>query len=158
MTNLKWILGPKPEDMPLNWQSKITELFKLETGETYTQTTFRMLGIPEWYGNKILIDSSLYPLAESLMGVMWCKPLLDNRIRIVALVLDNAVQNNSHGSDIINEVITLSRNQGKKHIQLEVRKSNVRAQNFYSRHGLKIEQTIANYYSNEDGLVMSGKL
>ena len=158
MTNLKWILGPKPEDMPLNWQSKITELFKLETGETYTQTTFRMLGIPEWYGNKILIDSSLYPLAESLMGVMWCKPLLDDRIRIVALVLDNAVQNNSHGSNIINEVITLSRNQGKKHIQLEVRKSNVRAQNFYSRHGLEIEQTIANYYSNEDGLVMSGKL
>ena len=158
MANLKWILGPKPEDMPFNWQSKITELFKLETGETYTQTTFRMLGIPEWYGNKILIDSSLYPLAESLMGVMWCKPLLDDRIRIVALVLDNAVQNNSHGSDIINEVITLSRNQGKKHIQLEVRKSNVRAQNFYSRHGLKIEQTIANYYSNEDGLVMSGKL
>ena len=158
MANLKWILGPKPEDMPFNWQSKITELFKLETGETYTQTTFRMLGIPEWYGNKILIDSSLYPLAESLMGVMWCKPLLDDRIRIVALVLDNAVQNNSHGSDIINEVITLSRNQGKKHIQLEVRKSNVRAQNFYSRHGLEIEQTIANYYSNEDGLVMSGKL
>ena len=158
MTNLKWILGPKPEDMPLNWQSKITELFKLETGETYTQTTYRMLGIPEWYGNKILIDSSLYPLAESLMGVMWCKPLLDDRIRIVALVLDNAVQNNSHGSNIINEVITLSRNQGKKHIQLEVRKSNVRAQNFYSRHGLEIEQTIANYYSNEDGLVMSGKL
>ena len=158
MANLKWILGPKPEDMPFNWQSKITELFKLETGETYTQTTFRMLGIPEWYGNKILIDSSLYPLAESLMGVMWCKPLLDDRIRIVALVLDNAVQNNSHGSNIINEVITLSRNQGKKHIQLEVRKSNVRAQNFYSRHGLEIEQTIANYYSNEDGLVMSGKL
>ena len=158
MTNLKWILGPKPEDMPLNWQSKITELFKLETGETYTQTTFRMLGIPEWYGNKILIDSSLYPLAESLKGVMWSKPLLDDRIRIVALVLDNAVQNNSHGSNIINEVITLSRNQGKKHIQLEVRKSNVRAQNFYSRHGLEIEQTIANYYSNEDGLIMSGKL
>ena len=158
MTNLKWILGPKPEDMPFNWQSKITELFKLETGETYTQTTFRMLGIPEWYGNKILIDSSLYPSAESLMGVMWCKPLLDDRIRIVALVLDNAVQNNSHGSDIINEVITLSKNRGKKHIQLEVREPNVRAQNFYSRHGLEIEQTIANYYSNEDGLVMSGKL
>jgi ribosomal protein S18 acetylase RimI-like enzyme len=92
------------------------------------------------------------------MGVMWCKPLLNDRIRIVALVLDNAVQNNSHGSDIINEVISSSRNEGKKHIQLEVRKSNVRAQNFYSRHGLEIEQTITNYYSNEDGFVMSGKL
>ena len=144
--------------MSINWQSKVTELFRLETGETYTETTFSMLGIPEWYGNKILIDSSLYPSPESLMGVMWCKPLLNERIRIVALVLDNAVQNNSHGSEIINEVMRLSRNQGKKHIQLEVRKSNVRAQNFYSRHGLEIEQTIANYYSNEDGLVMSSKL
>ena len=144
--------------MPINWQSKVTELFKAETGETYSETTFRMLGIPEWYGNKLLIDSSLYPSADSLMGVMWCKPVLNDRIRIVALVLDNEVQNNSHGSEIINEVISLSKIQGKKHIQLEVRKSNIRAQNFYSRHGLKIEQTIANYYSNEDGLVMSSKL
>ncbi len=151
-------MGPKPEDMSINWQSKVTELFKTETGETYSETTFSMLGIPEWYGNKLLIDSSLYPSADSLMGVMWCKPLLNDRIRIVALVLNNEVQNNSHGSEIINEVISLSKNQGKKHIQLEVRKSNIRAQNFYSRHGLKVEQTIANYYSNEDGLVMSSKL
>ena len=60
--------------MPKNWQSKITELFKSETGESYTENTFRMLSIPEWYGNKILIDTSLYPLPESLMGVMWSKP------------------------------------------------------------------------------------
>jgi len=144
--------------MPKNWQSKITELFKSETGETYTENTFRMLSIPEWYGNKILIDTSLYPLPESLMGVMWSKPLLENRIRIVALVIDKKVQNNSHGTMILDEIIGHSKSEGKTIIQLEVRKSNIKAQKFYSRHGLKIEKTLSNYYSNEDGFLMSGDL
>ena len=144
--------------MPTNWQVKITELFKAETGETYTETTFRMLGIPEWYGNKILIDESIYPSPNSLMGVMWCKPLLEDRIRIVALVIDSEVQCNNHGSNAVTEVINSSKLNGLNHIQLEVRKSNLRAQNFYSRHGLKIEHTMKNYYSNEDGYMMSGTL
>ena len=144
--------------MPTSWQKKITELFKSETGETYTETTFTMLEIPEWYGNKILIDESLYPSPNSLMGVMWCKPLLEDRIRIVALVIDSEVQSNNHGSDAVSEVINLSKLRGLKHIQLEVRKSNLRAQNFYSRHGLKIERTIYNYYSTEDGYLMGGTL
>ncbi len=144
--------------MPKNWQSKITELFKSETGESYTENTFRMLSIPEWYGNKILIDTSLYPLPESLMGVMWCKPLLENRIRIVALVIHTKVQNNSHGTMILDDIIGHSKSEGKTMIQLEVRKSNVKAQKFYSRHGLKIEKTLSNYYSNEDGLLMVGEL
>ncbi len=156
--NLKWILGPKPEDMPVSWQSKVTELFKQETGEIYDETVFKMLGIPEWYGNKLLIDASVYPSPNSLLGVMWSKPLLEDRIRIVALVIDKKVQGNNHGTEIITEIISISKKQGKNHIQLEVRKSNHRAQNFYSRHGLKIEKTIQNYYSNEDGLVMCGKL
>tara|TARA_B100000287_G_scaffold160759_1_gene151629 strand:- start:18 stop:452 length:435 start_codon:yes stop_codon:yes gene_type:complete len=144
--------------MPKNWQSKITELFKSETGESYTENTFRMLSIPEWYGNKILIDTSLYPLPESLMGVMWSKPLLENRIRIVALVIDKKVQNNSHGTMILDDVIGHSKSEGKTMIQLEVRKSNIKAQKFYSRHGLKIEKTLSNYYSNDDGLLMVGEL
>ena len=144
--------------MPKNWQSKITELFKSETGESYTENTFRMLSIPEWYGNKILIDTSLYPLPESLMGVMWSKPLLKNRIRIVALVIDKKVQNNSHGTMILDDVIGHSKSEGKTMIQLEVRKSNIKAQKFYSRHGLKIEKTLSNYYSNDDGLLMVGEL
>lgn len=144
--------------MPKNWQSKITELFKSETGESYTENTFRMLSIPEWYGNKILIDTSLYPLPESLMGVMWSKPLLENRIRIVALVIDKKVQNNSHGTMILDDIIEHSKSEGKTMIQLEVRKSNIKAQKFYSRHGLKVDKTLSNYYSNEDGLLMVGEL
>ena len=144
--------------MPKNWQLKITELFKSETGENYSENTFRMLNIPEWYGNKILIDTSLYPLPESLMGIIWSKPLMENRIRIVSLVIDKKAQNNSHGTMILDEIIGHSKSEGKTIIQLEVRKSNIKAQKFYSRHGLKIEKTLSNYYSNEDGLLMVGEL
>ena len=151
-------LGPKPEEMPKNWQLKITELFKSETGENYSENTFRMLNIPEWYGNKILIDTSLYPLPESLMGIIWSKPLMENRIRIVSLVIDKKAQNNSHGTMILDDIIGHSKSEGKTIIQLEVRKSNIKAQKFYSRHGLKIEKTLSNYYSNEDGLLMVGEL
>lgn len=144
--------------MPKNWQLKITELFRSETGENYSENTFRMLNIPEWYGNKILIDTSLYPLPESLMGIIWSKPLMENRIRIVSLVIDKKAQNNSHGTMILDDIIGHSKSEGKTIIQLEVRKSNIKAQKFYSRHGLKIEKTLSNYYSNEDGLLMVGEL
>ena len=144
--------------MPKNWQLKITELFRSETGENYSENTFRMLNIPEWYGNKILIDTSLYPLPESLMGIIWSKPLMENRIRIVSLVIDKKAQNNSHGTMILDDIIGHSKSEGKTIIQLEVRKSNIKAQKFYSRHGLKIEKTLRNYYSNEDGLLMVGEL
>ena len=144
--------------MPKNWQLKITELFRSETGENYSENTFRMLNIPEWYGNKILIDTSLYPLPQSLMGIIWSKPLMENRIRIVSLVIDKKAQNNSHGTMILDDIIGHSKSEGKTIIQLEVRKSNIKAQKFYSRHGLKIEKTLSNYYSNEDGLLMVGEL
>ena len=144
--------------MPKNWQLKITELFRSETGENYSENTFRMLNIPEWYGNKILIDTSLYPLPESLMGIIWSKPLMENRIRIVSLVIDKKAQNNSHGTMILDDIIGHSKSEGKTIIHLEVRKSNIKAQKFYSRHGLKIEKTLSNYYSNEDGLLMVGEL
>ena len=144
--------------MPKNWQLKITELFRSETGENYSENTFRMLNIPEWYGNKILIDTSLYPLPESLMGIIWSKPLMENRIRIVSLVIDKKAQNNSHGTMVLDDIIGHSKSEGKTIIQLEVRKSNIKAQKFYSRHGLKIEKTLSNYYSNEDGLLMVGEL
>ena len=83
---------------------------------------------------------------------------MENRIRIVSLVIDKKAQNNSHGTMILDDIIGHSKSEGKTIIQLEVRKSNIKAQKFYSRHGLKIEKTLSNYYSNEDGLLMVGEL
>ena len=95
---------------------------------------------------------------DSLMGVLWSKPIFDNRIRIVSLVLDVEAQNQNYGTEVLTELKSNAKSDGKHMIQLEVRKSNVKAQNFYSRHGLKIDKTIRDYYSNEDGLLMIGDL
>mgnify|MGYP005751013979 FL=1 len=92
------------------------------------------------------------------MGVLWSKPLLENRIRVVSLVLDEQAQNKNYGTDVLTELMTKARDDGNIMIQLEVRKSNLKAQNFYSKHGLIIDKTIKNYYSNEDGLLMIGNL
>lgn len=156
VSNVSWILGPKPEDMPETWKSRISQMFKQETGESYTDSTFRMLQIPEWAGNRLLIDHQKYPSPESLVGVLWSKQIFDDRVRIVALVIEEQYQGQGLGTKIIEELFSISREVERNTIQLEVRVSNVRAQNFYQRFGLNIHQTIANYYADEDGYMMVG--
>jgi ribosomal protein S18 acetylase RimI-like enzyme len=57
---------------------------------------------------------------------------------------------------VIKELFTTSREIERNTIQLEVRVSNLRAQKFYQRFGLNIQQTIDNYYADEDGYMMVG--
>ncbi|MCH1481902.1 MAG: GNAT family N-acetyltransferase, partial [Candidatus Poseidoniaceae archaeon] len=78
------------------------------------------------------------------------------RVRIVALVIDNQHQGEGLGSRVVEDLFSISRAIERNTIQLEVRVSNIRAQRFYQRFGLNIHQTIANYYSDEDGYVMMG--
>lgn len=156
MSNISWILGPKPEDMPETWKLRISQLFKQETGESYTDSTFRMLQIPEWAGNRLLINHQDYPHPKSLIGVLWSKQIFDDRVRIVALVVENQYQGQGLGSAAIKELLATSREIGRNIIQLEVRVSNQRAQKFYQRFGLNVKQTIDNYYADEDGYMMMG--
>ena len=156
VSQFSWILGPKPEDMPETWKLRISQLFKQETDESYTDSTFNMLKIPQWEGNGLLIDHQKYPSPDSLIGVLWAKQILQDRVRIVALVIDNQHQGEGLGSRVIEDLFSISRAIERNTIQLEVRVSNMRAQRFYQRFGLNIHQTIANYYSDEDGYVMMG--
>ena len=154
--NVSWVLGPKPEDMPDTWKSRISQMFKQETGESYSDSTFRMLQIPDWAGNRLLIDHQKYPDPESLVGVLWSKQIFEDKVRIVALVIEEQYQGQGLGTKMIDELFSISRELEKNTIQLEVRVSNIRAQKFYQRFGLKIQQTIANYYADEDGYMMVG--
>tara|TARA_B100000767_G_scaffold206461_1_gene193398 strand:- start:6044 stop:6520 length:477 start_codon:yes stop_codon:yes gene_type:complete len=156
MSNISWILGPKPEDMPETWKLRISQLFKQETGESYTDSTFRMLQIPEWNGNRLLINHQDYPHPKSLIGVLWSKQIFDDRVRIVALVIEEQYQGQGLGTKVIKELFTTSREIERNTIQLEVRVSNLRAQKFYQQFGLNIQQTIDNYYADEDGYMMVG--
>ena len=141
--NVSWILGPKPEDMSDTWKSRISQMFKQETGESYSDSTFRMLQIPKWAGNRLLIDHQKYPSPESLVGVLWSKQIFEDKVRIVALVIEEQYQGQGLGTKMIDELFSISRELEKNTIQLEVRVSNIRAQKFYQRFGLKIQQTIA---------------
>ncbi|DAC26511.1 MAG TPA: GNAT family N-acetyltransferase, partial [Candidatus Poseidoniales archaeon] len=86
----------------------------------------------------------------------WSKQIFEDKVRIVALVIEEQYQGQGLGTKMIDELFSISRELGKNTIQLEVRVSNIRAQNFYQRFGLKIQQTIANYYADEDGYMMVG--
>ena len=47
---------------------------------------------------------------------------------------------------------------GVKYVQLEVRCSNTKAQEFYRRRGMEIISRIDMYYKNEHGYMMNGEL
>ncbi len=158
MEDIRWILGVTPENLPESWKERIRNLFRNETGELYSDKTFEMLQIPEWQGNQLLIDHSKYPSSISLIGVLWSKPLLENKIRIVAFVIDNKYQSHGHGSYAMSELFYHANSIGRNDIQLEVRCSNIRAQEFYKKLGFDIDQKIKGYYSNEDGFLMTGKV
>ncbi len=155
MDKINWVLGLTPDDIPVQWKTRITELLKNETGEYYNDSTFKMLQIPEWQGNKLLIDQQKYPEPESLVGIFWCKPITNQRIRIVAFVIDKKYQSRGFGTIVINEILEYSKNSNHNSVQLEVRCSNIRAQKFYQHFGFQIVNKINGYYSNEDGYLMS---
>ena len=155
MHKVNWVLGTKPDEVPPKWKLRITELLKKETGEEYNDSTFEMLQIPEWHGNKLLIDEEIYPKPESLVGVFWSKPITNQRIRIVAFVIEEKYQSKHFGTIAMNEIINHAKNTSQLGVQLEVRCSNTRAQKFYRRFGLEIVEKITGYYSNEDGYLMS---
>ena len=86
MTDIQWVYGLKPESMTLQWRQKIIDLFLSETQEIYHDSSLINLAIPEWDGNLMLIDRDTYPEASSLKGILWCKPFMEDSVRVVAFV------------------------------------------------------------------------
>jgi hypothetical protein len=139
MTDIQWVYGIKPELMTLQWRQRIIDLFLSETQEIYQESSLINLSIPEWDGNFMLIDRDLYPEVESLKGILWCKPFMEDSLRVVAFVLDKQFQ-------------------GLNYVQLEVKCSNTDAQNFYRKRGMEIIRRIDMYYKTEHGYMMRGNL
>lgn len=158
MTDIQWVYGLKPESMTSQWRQKIIDLFHNETQEVYHESSLLKLSIPEWDGNLMLIDRDTYPDASSLKGILWCKPFMDDSVRVVAFVLDEEFQSLGHGSKAWKYMTTRLKNQGKNHIQLEVKCSNLEAQKFYRNRGMEIIRRIDLYYKTEHGYMMRGNL
>lgn len=158
MTDIQWVYGIKPELMTLQWRQRIIDLFLSETQEIYQDSSIINLSIPEWDGNLMLIDRDLYPEVESLKGILWCKPFMEDSLRVVAFVLDKQFQSKGYGGKVWEFMTRSLKSQGLNYVQLEVKCSNTDAQNFYRKRGMEIIRRIDMYYKTEHGYMMRGNL
>lgn len=158
MTDIQWVYGLKPESITVEWRNRIRQLFLSETNEIYADSSLLSLGIPEWDGNLMLIDRDKYPEPSSLKGIFWCKPFMSESIRIVAFVIDKKFQSKGFGGSAWSTMQKSMKEKGVKYVQLEVRCSNTKAQEFYRRRGMEIISRIDMYYKNEHGYMMKGEL
>ncbi|MEJ6715722.1 MAG: N-acetyltransferase [Euryarchaeota archaeon] len=156
MANIQWILGVEPVKMPADWRAMVKDLFLEETGEVYADVSIASLPIPSWDGNMLLVDMDRYPEPSSLRGLLWALPFLDEGVRIAAFAIHADLQGQGWGSQAWNHLAAACHGEEKSFIQLEVKASNKRAQEFYRTRGLKVESHLENYYQSGLGYMMKG--
>jgi ribosomal-protein-alanine N-acetyltransferase len=86
-------------------------------------------------------------------GGMW-KVIDEGHITNIAVHPE--FRGNKIGSALLEELLTIAKNEGINKLTLEVRKSNLVAQKLYSKFGFLVEGMRKGYYSdnNEDALIM----
>ena len=158
MSNIQWMYGDEPKNLPDDWKEKIRTMFLKETGEEYSLDSLSNLPIPQWSGNMILIDQEEYPTPKSILGILWALPHEISGVRVAAFVLDANHQSCGWGGKAWEHLIEISRLAGKTTIQLEVKAENIRAQEFYKSRGLAVIRHLPRYYSSGIGYEMKGPL
>ena len=148
-----WLLGPEPSKLSNEQIETIRLLFLEETGEIYIPESIRSLPVPNWQGNLLLTDNN-----GIIKGVMWATPFKDDIIRIVAFVIDSENRGKGLGSEVWDRIVSVAKQLGKTHIQLEVKADNEFAIEFYRRRGLKIKKELYGYYSSGVGYMMRGEI
>lgn len=156
MADIQWILGVEPTKLPSAWRERIQKLFLEETGEAYADVSIASLPIPAWEGNLLLVDMNTYPAPESLKGLLWALPFLEEGVRIAAFAIAAEMQNFGWGSLAWHHLVNACHVHAKSFIQLEVKASNNRAQEFYRVRGLSVEKHLENYYKSGLGYMMKG--
>ncbi|MDI6889298.1 MAG: ribosomal protein S18-alanine N-acetyltransferase [Methanocellales archaeon] len=82
-----------------------------------------------------------------------------NTGRVLSIAVANEYRRSGVATQLMDEVLKLFTESGVKSIRLEVRRSNIGAQQFYQRLGFMVEGVVPQYYSNgEDAIVMVKKL
>jgi len=78
---------------------------------------------------------------------------------ILNFLIDEAYQHQGYGTKLFNFILEKARNESIKKVTLEVRKSNIIAQKFYTKNKFKEISIRKNYYKNgEDAIVMLKEL
>lgn len=156
MPDIQWILGVEPAKLPSQWRQRIQQLFLNETGEVYADVSIASLPIPAWDGNLLLVDMDIYPGPESLKGLLWALPFLEDGVRIAAFAIDESMQNFGWGSQAWHHLVNACHAHSKSFIQLEVKATNTRAQDFYRVRGLGVKKHLKHYYKSGLGYMMNG--
>ena len=148
-----WFLGPNPRSLDSESVEVIRQLFLDQTGERYAAVSVQNLPVPEWGGNLVLLDSN-----NMIRGLLWADKFSTERVRVVAFAIDSDFKGRGFGSEAWSLLVEASISDGHNEIQLEVRRDNVFAIEFYRNRGLEIISTLEGYYNSGIGYIMRGKL
>ena len=94
---------------------------------------------------------------ENIVGILLYSVMYE-RTEIDYICVKKEYRNKNIATDLINEMFTILIQENVETVSLEVRKSNIPAQNFYKKMGFSEVAIRSNYYKNEDGILMVRKL
>ena len=94
---------------------------------------------------------------ENIVGILLYSVMYE-RAEIDYICVKKEFRNKNIATDLINEMFTILIQENVETVSLEVRKSNIPAQNFYKKMGFSEVAIRSNYYKNEDGILMVRKL
>lgn len=156
MSTMEWVPCPSPSDLTSSECQTVLDLFWNETGEVYSETTVRLLPVPAWSGNMMLVNKEHeQPVIE---GVLWATPFKDDIVRIAAFVLHRRHQGKGWGTLAWERFVKTMVDEGYGQVQLEVKAANHRAQAFYQQRGMSIQRELVGYYASGLGYMMRGPL
>jgi len=156
--NIQWMLGPEPKNLSPQWRREVLELFLVVNGEKYSDASVANLPIPQWGGNLLLLDGSDTSNPKCLKGLLWTTPFKDDIVRVAAFSISSELQSKGLGSLAWNHFVDCAINAGYSKVQLEVKASNIRGQEFYRKRGLEIMNKLEGYYASGLGYMMRGDL
>lgn len=156
--SIQWMLGPEPKDLSPQWKNEVLELFLRENGEKYSLASVSGLAIPQWGGNLLLLEGTDYSNPKCLKGLLWTLPFKDDIVRVAAFSICSQLQSKGLGSLAWNYFVDHAIQAGYRRVQLEVKASNIRGQEFYRKRGLSIINQLEGYYASGLGYMMRGEL
>ena len=104
------------------------------------------------YGSAIFVAE----LNKKVVGYITLMELEGENAKVMSIAVKKEFRRMGIGSKLLDEAIKWCRIKGKKKLLLEVRTSNLPAQNLYKKKGFQIIGVTPNYYSDgEDAYIMS---
>ena len=155
---IQWMLGPEPKHLSPIWTQEVLQLFLRENGEEYSQNSISNLPIPKWGGNLLLLEGTDTNNSNCLKGLLWATPFMDDIVRVAAFSITSELQSKGYGRMAWNHFVESATEAGFSKVQLEVKASNTRGQEFYRQRGLVIMNELQGYYSSGLGYMMRGDL